>query len=96
MQVLCRYPTQCERYAGALQVSYPVSGVCRYSAGILPSVSIIVYLTPAASPKVRRLSACTCAPTEKVTLCSDSDMSLPYGWGVLCLASESETDEAVL
>jgi len=38
MQVLCRYPDQCQGYAGTLQVCGPVSGVCRYSAGTLTSV----------------------------------------------------------
>jgi len=38
MQVPCRYPDQCQGYAGALQVSWPVSGVYRCLAGILTSV----------------------------------------------------------
>jgi len=38
LQVPCRYPDQCQGFAGALQVSWPVSGVCRCPAGILTSV----------------------------------------------------------
>jgi len=38
MQVPCRYPDQCQGYAGTLQVSSPVSEVCRYPVGILTSV----------------------------------------------------------
>ena len=38
LQYLLPYPDQCQGFAGTLQVSWPVSGICRYSAGILTSV----------------------------------------------------------
>jgi len=41
IQVPCRYPVQCQGYTGTMQVSWPVSGLYRYHAGILSSVRVI-------------------------------------------------------